>query len=41
MIITTGARRHQVDGLQLAAAIRTHCPELIQSLGVTFGDLKL
>lgn len=31
----------QLNGLQLAAAIRTHCPELMQSLGVTFGDLKL
>lgn len=31
----------QLNGLQLAAAIRTHCPELMQSLGVTFSDLKL
>lgn len=31
----------QLNGLQLAAAIRTHYPELMQSLGVTFSDLKL
>lgn len=31
----------QLNGLQLAAAIRSHCPELMQSLGVTFSDLKL
>lgn len=38
IFITKGT---QLNGLQLAAAIRTHCPELMQSLGVTFGDLKL
>lgn len=31
----------QLNGLQLAAAIRTHCPELMPSLGVTFSDLIL
>lgn len=31
----------QLNGLQLAAAIRTHCPELMKLLGVTFGDLKI
>ena len=37
IFITKGT---QLNGLQLAAAIRTHCPELMQSLGVTFSDLK-
>lgn len=31
----------QLNGLQLAAAIRTHCPELMSSLDITFSDLKL
>lgn len=34
-------RDTQLNGLQLAAAIRTHCPALMQSLDITFGDLKL
>ncbi len=38
IFITKGT---QLNGLQLAAAIRTHYPELMQSLGVTFSDLKL
>lgn len=31
----------QLNGLQLAVAIRTHSSEFMQSLGITFSDLKL
>lgn len=31
----------QLNGLQLAAAIRSHCPEVMTALDITFSDLKM